>query len=609
MAAYYLVRTGSTALLDVEIEMRPSFGDRAEIFPTDWASQVGYMSGLLEFLKTHGATPERWRTLSILAGQPEPLFEVIAFLHKQVSPALRCLSLKWASKNIQHSEESRALSGAETLLRSLVLSDQSVPKLRHVELTSVPWPFVLDRSSPLFTGLTSLSLTAATRLGSISKLADLLRGNPLLESLQLSSGPNSLNNVYFSDYPLPRVILPSLRSLSVQSTYHGDWILDVLKATQTPNLETFTLATELYIDYPGGATVPELMLLSYLSDGSLKEDGDNNGSGSGSETRSLYPLLQELDVSLTACHSGGQTIVTLLSSFASVTRLSIASHQIDCLGKFPWVLPKLQTLKSNGYPNPDLGIMLRRRAAAGHPIQTVELRGDLEWDQETRDAYISALPEEVKIVECPGPQNITDDGSDIGHWDDQVDDEDVGGYYDSGDEPMEGVELDLGEDDLENEGREEYSDQEEYVDQADYADYADYGEYADHEAYEEAEQEHDQSDVYGETTEYSEGIYLPACWVDEETGVAYMYDLGESADDGEWAHGYSTPFVGDNYFEGEHTYDDGGYYEGNEWGGYDAEESDGDGGSDLEGVLSDYGDFDDDHGDNYDDDYDDYDVD
>ncbi|KAG8726372.1 hypothetical protein FRC11_000277, partial [Ceratobasidium sp. 423] len=439
-------------------------------------------------------------------------------------------------------------------------------------------------------------------------------GNPLLESLHLSSGPNDLDNAYFSDFPLPSVSLPSLRSFSVQSTYNSDWILDVLKAIRTPNLETFILATELYVDYPGEATGPEIMLLSYFSGGSLYADVGINESAGGSETKSIYPSLQELDVSRTTCRSGGKTIMTLLSSFASATRLSIASHQTDCLARSPWVLPKLKFLKLNGYPNPDLGSMLRRRAATGHPIRTVELRGDLEWDQETRDAYISALPEEVKIVECPEPQNITDDGSDIEHWDDQVDDEDFGGYYDSGGEPMEGVELDLGEDDLENAEHDEYEDYDEYTDQEEYADqvdYADYGEHAYHEAYEEAEQEYEQPGVYGATTEYSEGIYLPACWADEETGVAYVYDLGESADpdDGEWAHGYSTPFVGENYFDGEHTYDDGGYYEGDEWGGYDVEELDGDGGLDLEGVLSDYGDFDDGHGDNYDDDYDDYDVD
>ncbi|KAG8696139.1 hypothetical protein FRC11_000953, partial [Ceratobasidium sp. 423] len=105
MAAYYLERTGSTALLDVEIEMRSGFWNRAGIFPTDWASQLEYISDLLGFLKTHGATPDRWRTLSICAGQPELLFKAIAFLHKQVSPALRCLSLKWASKSIPHFEE------------------------------------------------------------------------------------------------------------------------------------------------------------------------------------------------------------------------------------------------------------------------------------------------------------------------------------------------------------------------------------------------------------------------------------------------------------------------------------------------------------------------
>ncbi|KDN36627.1 hypothetical protein RSAG8_10730, partial [Rhizoctonia solani AG-8 WAC10335] len=109
MAASYLVRAGSTTRLDIEIEMRSGFWDRAEILPTDWASQLPYNSDLIEFLKAHGASPGRWRTLSIWARQPEPLFEVLSFLHGNEAPVLQCLSLKWASKSMQRADESRAL--------------------------------------------------------------------------------------------------------------------------------------------------------------------------------------------------------------------------------------------------------------------------------------------------------------------------------------------------------------------------------------------------------------------------------------------------------------------------------------------------------------------
>ncbi|KAJ1303952.1 hypothetical protein OPQ81_008363 [Rhizoctonia solani] len=425
--ALYLIRAGTSALLDIEIEMRSGFWNLAEIAPTDWKSQLEYMSNLFEFLRHHDAGPDRWRTLSIWARQPEPLLEAIAFLHKQAAPALRCLALKWASKSMKHVEETRAIGGVEASLQSLVLSGPSAPNLRYVELTSVPWPFVLGRPSPLFTGLTSLSLTAATRLYSITKLTTLILGNPNLQSLQLSSGPDDLVNVYSPDHPLPCVSLPSLRSMSVQSMYNSDWILDILKAIRTPNLEKFTLATELYVDYPGEPTDSELMLLDYLSSGCLNGDTYVNQPKDGSP-KSIYPSLRELDISRVGCYRN----------------------------------------------------VLRRRAAAGHPIRVLELRGHGSWDSETRDAYIRALPDGLRVVECSGPLDSPDDESEVGNWEDEVDDEDIGGYFDAEDELMEGAELNLGDEVLGYEGDEAYDGYGGYEDDEVY-EY--YGEYEFHEEY------------------------------------------------------------------------------------------------------------------------------
>ncbi|KEP46811.1 F-box-like protein [Rhizoctonia solani 123E] len=523
IAASYLVRAGSTALLDVEIEMRSGFWDRAEISPTDWAGQLKCTSNLIEFL-------------------------ALDFLHNHAAPALQSLALKWASKSMQHVEEIRAVDGARTSLRSPVLSGPLAPDLRYVELTSVPWRFVLDRPSPLFTGLTSLSLTAATQLNSLAMLANLLRGNPCLQSLHLSSGPDHMDNAYFSDYPLPCISLPELHSFSVRSAYKSDWILDVLQVVQVPNLNKFTLATELYTDYPGEATGPELMLLNFLSGG----NGDAWVDGHTSASKSLYPSLRELDISSVGCYSGGKTIMTLLSSFPSVTWLAIANHQIDCLAHFPSVLPKLDCLSLNGDPSPDLGKVLRRRAASGHPIQVVELRGNHYWEPEYRDVY--ALPVDVTVIEHPEPESFAaDDESVIEHWDDEIDDEEQGGYSDAGDEWMEGAEVSLNDDGLED-GYFEENDEEE---------------------------------------EYPGDIYLPSCWT-EDDGGAYDFDEAEGLYDSGWVHSDSNPFIGEEY----QTYEG---YEGNEWEGYSVDDSDGDGGEDLEGGGSDY--VDNDYGDYGADDY------
>ncbi|KAG8695441.1 hypothetical protein FRC11_001482, partial [Ceratobasidium sp. 423] len=505
----YLARASSTSPLDIHIEIRSELWSQAEISSTDWRSQQEHMSDLLEFLKTIGAIPGRWRTLSIWAGQPEPLFEAIAFLGTQVAPMLRCLSLRWASKSIQQYEENRALSGTEISLRSLVLSGPSAPSLRDVEFTSISWPFILERPRPLFTGLTSLSLTAATRLCSITKLVKLLRGNPHLESLHLSSGPDNLDSSYFLYHQLhtPCVLLPSLRSLSVQSAYRSDWILDVLKAIQVPNLEKFTLVTELYADYLNGATESELRLLDYLSGGA--PNGDVDGSSWGSETRSMYPLLRELDVSRVSCHSGGKTIETLLSSFASVTCLSIASHQTDCLGRLPWISPRLELLKLDGCPCWDLGNILRRRAASGYPIPMVELRGCQSWEREARNACISALPDSVTVVERPDPENVPDDDASDADCYENEDDAGPGAYFNTGDEWR-----DVGSDPEDN-GSED----------------------RDHEYYDQIEEEYEQSDGYNETGDDSDDPCLPARWAEEDVDPGNAYDSDESWDKYE---GYSS---------------------------------------------------------------------
>ncbi|CAE6468439.1 unnamed protein product [Rhizoctonia solani] len=564
VAMRYVSRTGLTDILDIEIEMRTEFWHQAEISPIDWIAQRAHTYDLLETLKTMGATPDRWRTLSVWVRQPEPLFEVVSFLHSHATPVLQCLSLRWGSKSMQSHEESRAINGMEMSLRSLVLSGTSAPCLRHVESTSVPWPFILERPSPLFTGLISLSLTAATRLISVANLTPLLRGNPRLESLHLSSEPDELKAAYSSF--LDRfshtecVPLISLRSLSIQSAYsRGDWILDILKAIRAPNLETFTLATELYADYASGTTDYELRLLNYLSGSDL--DGDASEPITSTETTSIYPLLHELDVSRVSCQSGGRTMITLLSSFPSISSLSIASHQMDCLGRSPWLLPRLKVLRLSGLLCSDLGNVLRRRNSAGYPIPFVELQNYQYWDQEDRDIWLSTLPDGVAVTEYPESEDISDnDGSEAGDWEDEANDP-YEHQLGTESEWMEGAGTDSNDSDSIHEYPVEYE-----------------------------QEEYEPSDGYSETAGYSEDFYFPACWVDDNTFLDDIYGLDNSGGPHEGYHEDFDPFTTDVYFDGLYGYDGLGEYDGGEF-------------SEDSGGWDDYGD-----GDGYDYDYDSYDY-
>jgi hypothetical protein len=350
-AALYLSRSGYTALLDIDISMLSRYWKEVKIGTNDWANQATYIPKLLEFLAFHGASTSRLKSLSIQSHQPEPLFKFIDILNAESAPALQCLSLEWRPyENLMDSIENartRDIHNLPSDLRSL--SGLSLPNLHCVKLLSIPWGFVLDRPSPLLTGLTSLELTSATYLTTYSKLHELLSANPQLESLVINSrAGNSLT----TDIASHTVQLSSLRNLSIQGGCYIEWVQDVLKMIEAPSLAKFTLSSLASFDER------IVNLLRFIS-------------------KPLYPALHELDIS--DIGDGSSEVADMCSSFPSITRLSISYAQAKILCRVPWVLPQLNFISfkyvDRVKSHLDLGDILRRRADAGFPIQVVELLG------------------------------------------------------------------------------------------------------------------------------------------------------------------------------------------------------------------------------------------
>lgn len=344
---------------------------------------------VLEFLAIHNAGPHRWKSLSVATKQPEPLLEVISSLNVGSVLPLQNLSLAWKTPYPLPSEEDRCVSYSHLFDDSpghlFELSRPTTPHLRRVDFTLVPWVFILDRPSPLFTGLTHLSLIAAIRLCGLPKLRNLLAANSQLESLELSSG--DAEDQELGDEP-PPVQLSSLRSLSMMNSSCEAWMLAIVKMIEAPGLQNLTLATGGY------ESRTYSNVLKYVSTGKLPSQ-QTPINDTPSADKPIYPSLRELDVSRVIDFE--DEIVDLLASLSTITRLTIDIGQAPCLGRAPWLLPKLIFLKLPSLVSEYLASILRNRAEAGFPVKVVEV--PVGWQDRIQLQDSLGLSDLVTVVE------------------------------------------------------------------------------------------------------------------------------------------------------------------------------------------------------------------
>ncbi|KAB5596373.1 hypothetical protein CTheo_10 [Ceratobasidium theobromae] len=362
LVTLYISRSGILPL-DIDIDIRSQYWRESGIGLNDWANQVTHVPKLLKFLTSIGAGMNRWGSLSVQSNQPESLFEVISILSAEPAPILRSLHLLWRPySDLMDSIEERSMEYPHLLGDPRPLSSLSLPNLRCMEAVLVPLHFVLDRPLPLLTGLTSLEITAATRLPSVRGLQQLLSANPQLQYLYLNS---TFGSYYISEHPSPPAQLLNLHHLSIESGVYTSWAQDVLLMIEAPCLNKFALSTLT----PNNEMVD---ILKYISTGALPRA---NKSRTYIDTRvpnkPIYPALCELDVSgLAGLNS---VVADMCSSFSLVTHLSIASSQGEILTRVPWVLPDLEFVTAKDYHfNSDLENIVHRRRSAGLPIQAIK---------------------------------------------------------------------------------------------------------------------------------------------------------------------------------------------------------------------------------------------
>lgn len=410
LAYLYLSRAGSTALFDIDIEMRSRYWNSIST-RSDWAHdvyrQIGYIPYMLHSLNAYGARIDRWKSLSVCVNEPGTLPKFVKFLDTLAAPALRFLSFKWNIDQHSLGEEQEVNASAFCVLLDARdphrLSETSVPNLRCVELTSVPWRFLFSQDLLIFHGLTSLSLTAAYIRYTISGLHRLLSSSPQLESLHISSGFVDRDSA--TEEFTERAHLPLLCSLSVHTRILAHWALHVLKMVDAPGLQSLTISAVDEGDMHAG-------IAEYIATGNTLDNLPN---------LSIYPTLRELDIYDFACPN--KELLRMLVALPSVTHLSLCGNQAEVLGESPWPLPKLSFLNFPAQPHAELEGVLYRRSEAGYPVKAI---GHTKFWSTNIDT--NKLPGFVKVEVFPDPvvQHDSDESVSDGEGSDEEDED----YYD-----------------------------------------------------------------------------------------------------------------------------------------------------------------------------------
>ncbi|KAG8704057.1 hypothetical protein FRC09_003794 [Ceratobasidium sp. 395] len=430
-AALYLDRCGPTTLLDIDLDMMNNFFDKHPDFD-NWPAKTSRTGKAIEFLMQHGAIPSRWKSLTIRSEVPQVLYKTLEYVHPQSAPALQYLSVEWSLRmNLITAIESETRSLSYLLIFNNIYprTNETFLRLRHVEFITMPAGFLFGQSLPMLSGLTRLRLVPAFKLYSQAQLYELLSANSQLESLDIGGG------IIDEDFEPThrRVVLPSLRSLSVASGASCAWTLGILKMINGPAIEHLKLS---YYGYQPDKMVQVIeQIVGHIASEDSTDASPVPTHNQALSRQSIYPALRRLDVSgMRLIDDRIKPFRDLFSLLPSITFLVARASLVSTLGDQPWLLPHLERIKLVGEPPEELCRILHRRAEGGYPIKTLE----------THEQFLSSIhdtfPESLTIAAVPGV------------------------YYDSDDED------EIDEDDFDEDFDEDYDDDEDYEDYEAFAD-------------------------------------------------------------------------------------------------------------------------------------------
>ncbi|CAE6418006.1 hypothetical protein ACGC1H_005121 [Rhizoctonia solani] len=382
LASLYIERSGSTLLLDIDLELRSRYWRKAKICITEWHKQFTSLRQLLDYLVLHGAEFRRWKSLSISSKRTELLFTLIPRLNSESAPFLERFTFKrhWPENtaNINLTSPYQRFShgpaydsDANILSNRYCISQSELPNLRCVDLGSVPYDFIFDRPAPLFTGLTHLKLEInRDDIWSTLSTDTFFSANSQLETLCLSAKARGGRDTLITQAPPIKFL--RLRSLSISATgpRHVHWVLSVLQMIDAPALESFALELDSAWNHSYE------LCLAYIATGSIPTQIGHSGSSSAESIPAgvgpIYPILRSLDISkVEASYTAFEPMLLALST---VTHLSIGHHDshLRVLSSSRNMLPNLVALQITDKCNTSaVARCLYRRWEFGVPIKDI----------------------------------------------------------------------------------------------------------------------------------------------------------------------------------------------------------------------------------------------
>lgn len=350
----------------------------------EFEEQMTRMLETLRLLNEYGGTMDRWQSLVAISKSAEIIFKLIRLINgaPQATPALRFLSLRWNDHTSGSRDEE--LDAVEDVRHEGHLEecyslshDPKRPQLCHVELHGVPSGFIFDRSSPIVSNLTTLTLVAGKFLPAVEGISALLRANSRLESLRLAVG-DAFDFGTVPTFTAPstslQVRLPFLRSFSLDATTVHYWGLEMLQIIDAPDVEYFELNIgTIYVSDPALAPLCQY-LCAGRSSGVLRcitaPDTESPTCGS------VFPALRHLNIPCKGTEHSTDSLI--FKAFPTVTHLTLGLPFLEILDKGSDFFPSLAHITykdpvSDDFVRAIFSIVKRREELGWSRIEVLEI--------------------------------------------------------------------------------------------------------------------------------------------------------------------------------------------------------------------------------------------
>ncbi|CAE6491244.1 unnamed protein product [Rhizoctonia solani] len=355
LSELFLSRSGNVEPLNIDLRMIGSFWQTGgHLHAGNSAVQI------LNFLTPLGAPPSRWNSLHLEADIIETLYSSYLLFQQASFPSLRSSRLIYSGSSEPATDLGREIQ--ETVRKAPLKFGETPTQLRDLKLHGLLIPYLLGEST--HSQLRTLEYLELKFAGGFLELLDCDH----LPAAILLSG----HNVNFSDMAAlgqPRVLYPSLKSLSILNVSCAVWVLNHLLTLDAPQVTRFELTIALAHWYRMDNNISQEQLISYIATSNLLH--------ATTVPKPLFPSLLHLTYSNAIIFASERDLKTLLSAYPQLISLSIP----DCttltpLFWRPWLVPWLEQLQvgvKDAKQLRKLKSLLIARREAGIPLRIVHV--------------------------------------------------------------------------------------------------------------------------------------------------------------------------------------------------------------------------------------------